>query len=192
MIQTSIRPTLPRIPLEGRLDLTYRCNNNCRHCWLWVPDESSVARQELTFSEIREVVDQARAMGCQAWSISGGEPMLRPDFPDIFDYITRKAVHYKINTNGTLITPEIAGLLKRPGYKMIALYGATAKVYDHVTRTPGSFDALMQGIAYLKEAGVSFTVQVVPMRANIQQYDQMIALAQRRYPCGCILAVAYG
>jgi MoaA/NifB/PqqE/SkfB family radical SAM enzyme len=145
---------------------------------LWVPDQASIARQELTFSEIRDIVDQARAMGCQAWSISGGEPMLRPDFSEIFDYITRKAVHYKINTNGTLIIPEIAKLLTRPGYKMIALYGATGDVYDHVTRTPGAFDALMQGIAYMKEAGASFTVQVVPMRANIHQYDQMIELAQ--------------
>ena len=103
--------------------------------------------------------------------------MLRADFSEIFDYITRKAVSYSINTNGTLITPEIAHLLTRKGKKMVALYGATADVHDRVTRNPDSFEATMRGFAYLKEAGASFIVQVIPMRENYHQYSKMLALA---------------
>ncbi|MBN1543328.1 radical SAM protein [candidate division KSB1 bacterium] len=176
------RMTLPRLPLDGSLDLTYRCNNNCIHCWLWLPCNAPQGEKELTCDEIFRIVQDARAMGCQAWSISGGEPMLRPDFADIFDFITRKSVTYKINTNGTLITPEIARLLKRKGRKMVALYGATADVHDRVTRNPGSFEATMRGFSYLKEAGVGFTVQIVPMQANYFQYDAMLALAQSLSP----------
>src|SRR5512136_2280511 len=113
----STQKRLPRLPLDGSLDLTYRCNNNCRHCWLWLPPNYSHAWEELSFAEIRHIVDEARRLGCQAWSISGGEPMLRPDFPDIFDYITRKSVNYSLNSNGTLITPGIASLLTRKGKK---------------------------------------------------------------------------
>ena len=65
-----------------------------------------------------------------------------------------------------MITPAIARLLRRKGTKLVALYGSTAAVHDAVTRTPGSFAALEQGIAYLREAGAAFTVQVVPMRTN--------------------------
>lgn len=169
---------LPRLPLDGSLDLTYRCNNICRHCWLWEAQNSSCAQEELSFEELRRIVDEARQMGCQAWAISGGEPMLRPDFADIFDYITRKAVTYSLNTNGTLITPEIARLLTRKGNKMVALYGATPDVHDHVTRNPGSYEATMRGFAYLQEAGASFTVQIVPMRDNYHQYNEMLALAR--------------
>jgi MoaA/NifB/PqqE/SkfB family radical SAM enzyme len=147
---------MPRLPLKGSLDLTYRCNNNCRHCWLRIPPGSPEKQYELTLDEIKAIVDQARAMGCREWSISGGEPMLRPDFPDIFDYVTRKATHYSLNTNGTLITPAIAQLLKRKGTKMIALYGATAEVYDDVTRHPGGFEAVIRGFAYLREADAGF------------------------------------
>ena len=121
-------------------------------------------------------------MGCRRWSISGGEPMLRPDFPEIFDYLTRKACGYTLNTNGTLITPAIAQLLKRKGTKMIALYGATAEVYDAVTRHPGGFDEVMRGFAYLREAGAGFIVQLIPMRANWHQWDQMIELAKSLSP----------
>jgi MoaA/NifB/PqqE/SkfB family radical SAM enzyme len=67
---------MPRLPLKGSLDLTYRCNNTCRHCWLWLPPDAPEQQDELTFDEIRDVVDQARALGCREWAISGGEPSL--------------------------------------------------------------------------------------------------------------------
>ncbi|MFH2219769.1 MAG: radical SAM protein [Pseudomonadota bacterium] len=173
---------MPRIPLEGSLDLTYRCNNTCRHCWISIPEDSPEKEKELTFDEIREIVDDARKMGCRRWALSGGEPMLRPDFSDIFDTITRKSVSYSINTNGTLITPEIARLLKRKGSKMVALYGATAKVHDHITRNPGSFDLVIRGMSYLKEAGAGFIVQLIPMHDNFHQFKEMVTLAESLNP----------
>jgi MoaA/NifB/PqqE/SkfB family radical SAM enzyme len=173
---------LPRIPLRGTLDLTYRCNNDCRHCWLRLPPDSGDAAGELAADEIRRLVDDARAMGCREWFVSGGEPMLRPDFPEIFAEITAKSAWYTLNTNGTLITPEIARLLRRKGTKLVALYGATAEVHDAVTRNPGSFESLRRGVAYLREAGAGFSVQVVPMKTNISQYDAMIRLAESWSP----------
>lgn len=169
---------IPRLPLEGGIDLTYRCNNDCCHCWLRIGPGSPERCRELALDEIKAIVDEARKMGCRRWSISGGEPMLRPDFAEIFDYITSRSISYSLNTNGTLITPEIAQLMRRKGNKMVALYGATAEVHDHITRNPGSFDATMQGFAYLKEAGAGFTVQLIPMRDNYHQFNDMIHLAQ--------------
>lgn len=168
---------IPRLPLEGNLDLTYRCNNNCRHCWLRIPARAKEKKDELSFEDIKQLADEARKMGCQKWNISGGEPMLRPDFPEIFDFLTAKAVSYSLNTNGTFITAEIARLLRRKGSKMVALYGATAEVHDHVTRNSGSFEATMEGLAYLKEAGAGFTVQLIPMRDNYHQFNDMVTLA---------------
>lgn len=174
--------SIPRLPLHAGLDLTYRCNFDCRHCWVRIPPGAPEKRDELTFEEIRDVVDQARALGCREWSISGGEPMLRPDFAEIFDYLTSRATGYSLNTNGTLITPAIARLLRRKGNKMVALYGATAEVCDHVTRTPGSFERTMRAFAYLREAGAGFTVQIIPMRDNHHQLADMIALAESVSP----------
>ncbi|MEI6261836.1 MAG: hypothetical protein WCR46_18290 [Deltaproteobacteria bacterium] len=56
-----------RLPLEGRLDLTYRCNNHCRHCWLRIPPGDPERNRELSFDEIRSIVDQARALGTRRW-----------------------------------------------------------------------------------------------------------------------------
>jgi MoaA/NifB/PqqE/SkfB family radical SAM enzyme len=171
-----------RIPLEIYLDLTYRCNNNCRHCWLMLPKNAKEISNELTFHEIRRIADEARSLGTQSWAISGGEPMLRPDFEEIFDYLTSKAVTYSINTNGTLITPAIAKKLRRKGSKMIALYGACARTHDHITRAPGSFEAAMRGMAYLKEANAGFTVQIIPLRDSWKEYQKMLRLAESLSP----------
>lgn len=171
------RPRLPRLPLGGAVDLTYRCDNDCRHCWLRLAPGSPEGKRELTVEEIRTIVDAARRLGCRDWSLSGGEPMLRPDFAEIFDYITTHSAAYTLNTNGTLITPAIARLMRRRGTKLIALYGATAEVHDRVTRNPGSFEALKKGIGLLREAGARFTVQIVPMKSNLDGYEAMVRLA---------------
>lgn len=104
--------------------------------------------------------------------------MLRDDFAEIFDYVTAKSSTYSLNTNGTLITPEIAQLLRRKGSKMVAVYGATAEVYDRVTRNSGGFEALLSGLHHLREAGAGFTVQLIPMRDNWEQWDEMVAFAK--------------
>jgi len=170
------------LPLGGDIDLTYRCNNNCRHCWIRLPPDSLERQEELTFQEIRRIADEARQMGCRRWSLSGGEPMLRPDFYEIFDYLTGNSNTYSLNTNGTLITHKIARIMRRRGAKMVALYGASADVHDHITRNPGSFAATMRGFRYLKEARARFTVQLTPMRGNYHQFTKMLELARSLSP----------
>lgn len=172
----------PRLPREGWIDLTYRCNFRCRHCWVRESENGAPHPSEISFEEICKVADEARSMGCSHWMISGGEPLLRPDFADIFDYLTRKATSYTLNTNGSLITPAIARLLTRKGHKMIALYGADSAVHDHITRLPGSFEACMRGCAYLREAGAAFSMQIVPMRDSFHQLEAMYALARNLSP----------
>jgi MoaA/NifB/PqqE/SkfB family radical SAM enzyme len=172
----------PRLPLEANLDLTYRCNNDCIHCWLRLPPDLPEGEAELTSEEIRRIVEDARAMGCRSWAISGGEPMLREDFVEILEYVLGRSASYALNTNGTLITPRIAGLMRKPGFKMIALYGATPEVHDGITRNPGSFEAFLRGVSYLREAGAGFIVQVVPMKDNYGQLERMIRLAESLSP----------
>jgi len=173
---------IPRLPLEGSIDLTYRCNNTCRHCWLWLDENSSEKKRELSFAQWKRIFDEARQLGTREWVISGGEPMLHPDFTEIFDDLTGRGLTYTLNTNGTLITPEIATLMKRKGSKMIALYGADAAVHDHITREAGSFEKAMNGFALLRESGAGFTVQVVPMKDSYHQLDEMIRLARTLSP----------
>ncbi len=104
--------------------------------------------------------------------------MLREDFSEIFGYLACNADSCSINTNGTLITPKVARLLKYPGTKLVSLYGANARVHDYITRNPGSFDLMISGLRYLKEAGVDFIVNIIPLKSNYHQFKQMLGLAE--------------
>jgi MoaA/NifB/PqqE/SkfB family radical SAM enzyme len=167
-----------QIPFEGYISPTYRCLNNCSHCWISL-SANEVAEEELSFLEIKRLIDEARQLGCNRWHISGGEPMLRDDFIAIFEYITNNSLGYSLNTTGMMITKEIANLMKRKGSKLISLYGSTAEVHDEVTRSPGSFEKVIRGMSYLREAGAGFIVQVVPMKSNYHQIDDMLLLADK-------------
>ena len=92
--------------------------------------------------------------------------MLRPDFAQVFDHLTRRSARYSLNTNGTADHARDRAAHDASGNKMVALYGATAAMHDHVTRTPGSYETHMEGFARLREAGAGFTVQVIPLRDN--------------------------
>lgn len=177
------------IPREGSLDLTHRCNNACVHCWIREDNEPCVKIKELNMNEIKSIVDAANRMGCQRWNISGGEPMLRDDFISIYEYISRYS-NYTLNTNGTLITSRIAALMKkRKGIKLISLYGESRETHDRITRTPGSFELMIQGIRYLREKGAGFTIQIIPMRSNFHKLGKMIDLAMSlgsRYRIGAL------
>lgn len=172
----------PRLPLEGSIDLTYRCNNDCLHCWVFKPDTDEVRSSELTTEEWQDIIRQARAMGTRDWGISGGEPLLRDDFEVLFNQIAAQSSFITVNTNATLITPAIARCLKKSGIVLVSLYGADAAVHDRVTRNAGSFDAALRGISYLGEAGARFQIQLVPMNENIRQWEEMKALAGRLSP----------
>jgi MoaA/NifB/PqqE/SkfB family radical SAM enzyme len=171
-----------RLPLEGSIDLTYRCNNKCLHCWVLSPDSKEERRKELSTAEWIDIIDQARALGTREWMISGGEPMIRDDFGELFGYILKKSSYCSLNTNGTLITSALAKKMKETGIVMVSIYGATAEVHDQVTRHPGSYDDALRGIAYLKEAKVRFMVQPVPLKDNFHQWPAMKVLAQGLCP----------
>jgi len=165
-----------RIPLSAEIELTERCNNNCIHCYINLPaDDVEARRRELTFEEIREIVDETVAMGCLWWLITGGEPFLREDFTDTYLYLKKKGLLVSVFTNATLITPELVSLFKKypPRDLEITVYGVTQKTYEKVTRTPGSFGAFRRGINLLQKENVHFTLKAMALRSNVNELAAM-------------------
>ena len=174
------RPVKIRLPLSGSLDLTYRCNNSCAHCWVRLPAAAPERRREMTASEILALAGEARALGCRKWYLSGGEPLLRPDFKEILKGLLEIAGSVVLNTNATLMTPGIARLLaSRKARTLVSLYGATAGTHDRTTGRPGSFEAMRKGVSLLRKAGAAVTMQAVPMTGNEGEFRAMLRLAGR-------------
>ncbi len=93
-----------RFPLGGTLELTERCNLGCLHCYINQPGSSQAAKaRELTLRQIQRLIDEITDAGCFYLLITGGEPLLRPDFRDIWRYAKKKGLLVTLFTNGTLI-----------------------------------------------------------------------------------------
>lgn len=152
-------------PLLGRLDieLTERCNNNCIHCWINVPcDDMRAKSKELLSQEIKSILEEAIFLGCLTVRFTGGEPLLRKDFEELYVFARTRGLKVMLFTNATLLTPELVNLFSRfPPLERIevTVYGMDEGSYEAVTRTSGSFASARRGIQLLLEKKVPFVVR---------------------------------
>lgn len=167
-----------RIPLDCSFEITYRCNLRCAQCYC-APDRN---RKELDLKEIRRILDELADAGCLWILLTGGEPLTRPDFLDIYTYAKRKGMVTSLFTNGTLLTPAIADHLAeyRPFMVEITLYGATEETYEKVTGVAGSFRRCMQGIDLLLERRLPLRLKSTVSTINLHELPEMKAFAKER------------
>ena len=166
------RPLLTHLDME----LTERCNNNCIHCYINLPANDIKAKQkELSATEIKEILKEAVSLGCLKVRFTGGEPLLREDFEELYFFARRLGLKVIIFTNGTLITPQLANFFARipPLEKVeVSLYGMKRKSYEAITRAPGSFEAAWRGINLLLENKIPFVVKSALLPSNKKEMDE--------------------
>ncbi len=161
-----------RVPVNATLELTYRCTNRCVHCYCNLPAGDPAARQsELAFDEIEKIFDALRDMGCLWILLTGGDPLLRKDFSDIYLSAKRHGFIVSVFTNGVLIDDRIADLFAKypPFVVEITMYGATRQTYETVTRSPGSYDNYWAGLKRLLDRNVK--VKLKAMALTITQHE---------------------
>lgn len=168
-----------KIPIRGSIELLFGCNLKCIHCY--IPEELKKSLGELSFEEICRVLDEIFESGCIWLQLTGGEPLLRHDFLDIYRYAKSKGFLISIFTNGTLITPKFINCLKElPPYCVeISLHSLTKKTYESITRHPGSFQKCIQGINMLVDAGIPVKIKTILMIANKEEIVDMAEYAHR-------------
>jgi len=157
-------------PIRLDMELTERCNNNCVHCCINLPaTDRKAQRRELTTEQIKQILKEAVSLGCMVVRFTGGEPLLRKDFHQIYLFARKQGLRVLLFTNATLITKELAELFKRvpPLEKMeVSVFGLKRKSYESSTRLPGSFVRAMDGIKLLLKIGIPFAVKGALLPAN--------------------------
>jgi len=166
-----------RVPLQGSIELTYRCNLACTHCWVNLPTGDRAARaRELTAAELHRITDEIVDAGTLWLLLTGGEVFVRPDFFEIYRYMKRKGLLVSIFTNGTMITERVADqLAERPPTRLeISLYGVTAPTYRAMTNVD-ALDRCLRGIRLLLDRGITLKLKSVVTTAN---YDEFLAIRE--------------
>lgn len=158
-----------RIPFNGGLELTSHCNLKCTHCYV------SPTFPELTTAQWLNIIDQVKDAGCMELLFTGGEPFLRKDFKEIYTHAKKTGILVIIFSNGTLINDDIIKLLQDfPPYIIeISLYGASAAVYEKITQVSGSFNACMNGIHKLLDAGIHLRLKTMLLTTNQHEFDEI-------------------
>src|SRR3954454_19280981 len=131
----SLRALHLGIPFSAHLDITYRCNERCIHCYLDHDDHG-----ELTTAEIKDLLDQAAAAGTFFLTLSGGEVLMRRDFFEILEHARLHMFNVRIKTNGVMIRAKEAQRMRTLGVEhvQISVYSHRAEVHDSITKLPGS------------------------------------------------------
>lgn len=171
-----------RIPVSGSFELTPRCNFNCRMCYIHMSaEEQMAAGKELTAEEWIAIGDQAVKSGMIYLLLTGGEPLLRPDFLDIYTTMAKKGVLMSVNTNGSLINEKIVECWQKhhPECINITLYGASEETYNRVCRIPNGYERAMRGIMMLKDAGVRMCINCTFTRDNVGDLEKIVAFSKK-------------
>lgn len=160
------RPLLTWLDLE----LTERCNCDCVHCSVNRPaGDPEAKRSELATAEVERLLEAAAGLGCLSVRLTGGEPLLREDFADIYLFARKLGLRTMIFTNAALVTPALAELFARvPPLESleVSVYGLERGTHEAVTRTPGSFAAARRGLALLAERRVPFYIKGALLPGN--------------------------
>ena len=152
------------IPLSGTFELTPRCNFNCKMCYV---HQQKPEGKELSTDQWLSIAQEARKMGMLFLLLTGGEPLLRPDFKELYSNLKRMGFLISINTNGSLIDEEMLAFLTRekPCRMNISLYGGCEETYRSLCGVT-AFHRVTDNIRALKEAGIS-----VKLNASITPYN---------------------
>ena len=165
-----------RIPIEGTIETTFRCNLNCAHCYVNEPvGDFAIRDRELSLERLKMLVDEAAAAGCLNLLFTGGEVLVRPDFAELYLHAVRRGLLVTVFTNGTLVTDAIAALFDeyRPAAIEITLYGMSRETYERVTQIPGSYDKCIAGIGRLVARQIPLKLKTMALAWNQHEVAAM-------------------
>jgi radical SAM protein with 4Fe4S-binding SPASM domain len=159
------------------IELTERCNNDCIHCCInRSAADTAASAAEMKTEQVRDFLQQAADIGCLGVRFTGGEPLLRPDFEELYMHARRLGLLVSLFTNACLITPRLADILQRVpprGEIEITAYGMHRDSYEAVTRSPGSFARFRRGIELLGERQVPFIIRSVYLPQNRHETEEL-------------------
>ncbi len=173
------------IPYLVHIDVTYRCDLDCAHCYL----DDKQTWPEMTTAEIESLLVQLRDIGVFQIQWSGGEVFLRPDFPRLLETSAKLGFVNGVKTHAGGVGDERAALLAASRVRKVdvSVYALDSAIHDRITRSPGSLERTLAGIRAMRQVGVAVQVSMVVMRGNEHEVEAVAGFAAET---GCNLNVS--
>ncbi len=165
------------ISVSGTFELTSRCNFNCKMCYVHSP-ECNIKKDELPADWWIETGKQAVKEGMIFLLLTGGEPLIRDDFPYIYTELRKLGLVISINTNGYLLSGKIAELFEKnpPNRLNISLYGSNDDTYEKMTGVRG-FSTVIKNIEHMRSIGVDVRLNCSLTKDNYEDMEGIFNVA---------------
>jgi SynChlorMet cassette radical SAM/SPASM protein ScmF len=161
--------------------LTEGCNLACRHCWLDPKFDADGSRYPvLPVGFFETAIAEAKPLGLTGVKLTGGEPLLHPEFRRLLEIVRREDLSLTIETNGVLCTPELAAEIAKSARRhvSVSIDGADASTHDWVRGVRGSFRLAQQAVRNLVAADTPPQIIMAVMRCNADQIEAVIQMAE--------------
>ena len=172
------------IPLNGTFELSPVCNFACRMCYVRKTQKEvqNSPRGILTLDDWRRIAREAREAGMLDLLLTGGEPLLWPDFWTLYEELIDMGFLVSINTNGSLIDEEaIERFRRKPPQKInITLYGASDATYKRLCCADGVFTKVDSAVRGLLAAGLTVKLNCSLTPDNAEDIDWIVDYAKQR------------
>lgn len=168
------------LPIGGTFELTPRCNFNCKMCYVHLTEaEQKLRGTELTTEQWLQIGREAKDAGTVFLLLTGGEPTLRPDFPELLHKLKQMGFLVSVNSNALLMEGKILEAIQRdpPSRINISLYGTSNETYEKQCGVP-VYDRVIRNIRALRESGIDVKVNMSVTPANNQDMQSVYETAK--------------
>lgn len=173
-----------RIPIGGTMELLPMCNMDCKMCYVRLSKtEMEKQGRLLTAKEWVRIAQEARDAGVLSLLLTGGEPLLYPEFDALYTELTGMGFILTMNTNGTLINEQKADLMaSRPIRRVnITLYGPDDETYGKLCNNPKGFTQVMRAVKLLEERKIPFMFKCSVTPDNVKHLHQIFEIAREHH-----------
>jgi len=167
-------------PIELDIMLTWKCQCNCIFCEPWVGHNRTKFPGEMTTEQVLQIVKDASSHGPCLFFLTGGEPFLRKDLPDIIAYFTENNLIYEISSNG-LFDEQILDAAIDAGLKSFQISIMGKNSYQRVTQSKNEYTKVLSNVRLAADKGLHVKVSIVPLIFNL---DELTSIAQDVCECG--------
>ncbi len=173
--QIHTRSTQHQQVVKAQLELTYRCNLHCRHCYTDPYNNPESLPRELTRDELYRLLAELQDLGVIWLNLSGGDIFMHPHFFDVYEQAYRRGFLLQLYTNGTLFTRTVIQRLQAmPPFTIdVSCHTVNEARFDWFTQVAGSYRAFLRGMALLRGSGLPFTLKTKLMNWNKDELNDL-------------------
>lgn len=175
-----IHQKLSRFPIVGELELTFACPIRCDYCYTDCYNTPEHIKQQMSFEEIQRILDIMRREGTIWLLFTGGDPLMRKDFFDIYDYAKSKGFLITLFASGLLFTEKALERLKKsPPFNIeVTIMGSNEEVYETISGVKGSWKHFLEGVHRVMDAGLPLKLKTVVCKQNYHDLENIKKLLE--------------